>query len=917
MGKYDLPELPSDEQLGISDEDRKALERDLPVDKPEMTPEELLALLEDAPSTKRDRGTTAETKVTKQSGRAKQPVPAGNVAAAGAGAASPSAARGGMRGPLTLLLVIVVAVLSSTSASLPRPVPANASEDVFSSARAMATLTEIARRPRPIGSPEHTRVRELLLDRLRTLGFDTEVQATTSVIQSQEGVRAATVRNVLGRRSGTASTGAVLVTAHYDSRELAPGAGDDGSGIVAILEALRALGARAPLRNDVIVLFTDAEEIGLLGARAFTADHPWMRDVSVVLSFEMRGGGGPSIMFETGENNGWVVRAMRDFDPRPFANSLAYEVYSRMPNDTDFTPFKDAGKQGLNFAAVGRAHVYHQATDTPENLSEATLQHHGLRALAGLEHFGRADLREVGAPNVVYFSVPLLGLFVYESSRVLPISGGLLLLASLATLLALRSGARPGGVVAGAGIAVLGAALSYGAALGMARWVARFHSEAGSLAASVYHGEGWYMLGLAAAVLALVTTLHALARRWLRAPELQLGAALLPLGFAVALSFAAPLAAMNVQWPVAAALLSATALALFGTRAGGTFAWIVGLAFVVPVLVIWVPLIELLWLTLSFQILGLVAVLMAITLHMSLPAVESFRRPNAWWAPVTGVAACATFVGLGILGARPSAERPAPSTLLYAYEHGSGSAFWATDASADILLDAEAIAWAEAGAGVTFSTTRDLTPFAHPLGRTAAAPAPIVSAARPEVVILRDTLEAERRFVVLGVRSVIGAERMAFQRDSVGRTRFLSVNGVAIERPGAVSWVDHWGVPDGLVVLELDMPREEPIGVHVVEHLHRPQELLGRAFDRPATLAPDVKAGSDRALFRFSIAAFADPRHAFVPAGPGSGLEAPRRWPPDEEASVSVNDTGLSAVQIVDCRRRGRRNPILSQRGIS
>jgi hypothetical protein len=167
---------------------------------------------------------------------------------------------------------------------------------------------------------------------------------------------------------------------------------------------------------------------------------------------------------------------------------------------------------------------------------------------------------------------------------------------------------------------------------------------------------------------------------------------------------------------------------------------------------------------------------------------------------------------------------------------------------------------------VPFSGTRDLTDFAHPLGEAPTAPAPVVSAARPEVVILSDSVDAQRRHVVLGVRSVIGAERMAFQLDSNGRTRFLAVNGTPIERPGVVTWIDHWGVPDTLVVLELDMPPSEPIGVHVVEHLLRPQELLGRAFDRPDDLAPDVRAGSDRALFRYSIATFADPRHSPVPA---------------------------------------------------
>jgi hypothetical protein len=263
----------------------------------------------------------------------------------------------------------------------------------------------------------------------------------------------------------------------------------------------------------------------------------------------------------------------------------------------------------------------------------------------------------------------------------------------------------------------------------------------------------------------------------------------------------------------------------------------------------------------------MIAVLVAVTLQMTLALVDSLRHPNGWWAPVSAALAAATCIGVGVLRAHPSADRPAPSTLIYAYEHGSPTAAWATDPSADPVLDAEARAWAVQHAGGEFTGRIDLATFGHPLGEAPAAPARVTAAPPPEVVVLTDTIEADRRHVLLGIRSRIGAERLLFQRDSVGRTRFLSVNGTAVERPGAVGWIDTWGVPDTLVVLEVDMPPEEPIGVTVVEQLLRPSEVLGPdAFARPPELAPDVVAGSDRALFRFSIASFADPRHPSAPA---------------------------------------------------
>ncbi len=858
MSDYKLPELPSDEELGITEKDREQYSDQLP-DEGEMSKAELLALLGDAKPSGSGKGDTKSKKKDKKS------------KGEGAGGATAAPAREGPRrlgrGALTLLALVVVAVAASSRLALPRPVPANAADTVFSSARAMSMLVEIARAPHPTGSPEHARVRDYLIGRLRSLGLEPEVQTTTALVQRGTAARAATVRNVVARLPGTNSTGAVLMTAHYDSRELAPGAGDDGSGVVAILEAIRALRSGAPVRNDVIVLFTDAEELGLLGARAFVDEHPWLADVDVVLSFEMRGAGGPSIMFETNDQSGWIVRALADFDPRPFANSLAYEVYERLPNDTDFTPFKEAGKQGLNFAAIGRAHVYHQATDTPDNLSEATLQHHGLRALAALRYLGDADLGTVDAPNLVYFSIPFVGLVVYDPNWVLPISGGLVASFLLLVLVALRTGSRPAGVVTGLGVAVLGGSLAYGVGLGLLRWTAGFHPEAGSLSGALYHSEGWYVIGLVAAVFAIVTGLHAVARRWLPPQELALGAIAVPLGIAIWLGFAMPLGAMNLQWPVAAAILSGLAAVLLRSRAGGSFAAILSVVLAVPVIALMLPVIELLWVTLSIGQAPVLGVLMASAMYLCLPALESLRHPNAWWAPLAGVVVAGVMVGVGTLAARPSAARPAPSTLIYAFQHGDSVGLWATDAAADPVLDSVALSWAAAPAGARLSESRDLSDFGLTGGEYLVAGAPMYPAPPPRVVVLRDTADLSARRLSLGVRSVVGAELLRFQLSDSRDVRLLGVNGLTIESADSLEWLEHWGVPDSMVVLDFLLAPDAPFGLNVVEHLLRPAEIVGpEVFVRPPELAPDVSAASDRAVLRYDVATLAWEQPALLPA---------------------------------------------------
>jgi hypothetical protein len=859
MADYKLPELPSDDELGITKADREALGKDVPDDRPEMTPEELLALLDDTPGPK-----GAPKKETGRGGRGPAGGAPGETKAA---AARPGQApRGKLRGPVTLVLLMGVCLVSSSRTGLPRPVPANAPDSAFSSARAMAVLTEIARLPRPVGSPEHARVRQLLLERLRDLGLEPEVQTAAALAPVTRFARGATVRNVVTRLPGTASTGAVLITAHYDSRELAPGAADDGSGVVTILEALRALRSGPPLRNDVIVLFTDAEEVGLLGAQAFVDRHPWIDDVSVVLSFEARGSGGPSIMFETNEQNGWIVRALKDFDSAPFTNSMAYEVYRRMPNGTDFTEFKRVGKQGLNFATLDRAWAYHQPTDRPESLSESTLQHHGIRALAALRYLGAADLGAVNAPDAVYFSAPLLGLVVYSASWVMAISGALLALALLAWAGTRVGGARVSGVLIGLGVAIFGGALSFGLALWLRSWALGFYPEAGSLSGAVLYREGWWVLAAAAGTFFIVTTTHAIARRWLSVTELALGAAVVPLVLAVTATFVAPLGAMNIQWPLAAALVSIALLGFLRSRSAGRFAWIAALLLAVPVVAMLEPVVELVWLAMTIQLLGPLAVFMAVTLHLCLPALDGLRHPNSWWAPAVGVAVAAGAFGVAVSYSDPSDDRPAPSTLVYAYEHGTGNALWATDPAADPTLDAHAIDWASTGIG-GFPRMQEMADFGYPAGATPVADAPLVDAPRPEVRILSDTVEASVRNVTMSVRSRIGAEMMRFQRDAPGRTRILAMDGIAVTDPDSVQWVEHYGEPDSAgVVLELRMPADEPIGIHVLEHLLRPWELTGpEPFRRPADLMPDVNAMSDRAAFRYSVAAYADPRHAFMP----------------------------------------------------
>lgn len=295
---------------------------------------------------------------------------------------------------LTFLLLVGGVALSLREVVPPEPVGRDAPADVFSAERAMDHVRALAQKPHPPGTEEHERVLQGLLSRIRALGLTPTVwEAQGLRMRIVDYVRLAWVKNVLVRVPGTGDgEKAVLLVSHYDSVATAPGAGDDMSGVATMLETMRALQASPPLENDVIFLFTDGEELGLLGAQAFVDRHPWKDDVGVVLNFEARGQRGTTSMFETSSGNREVIGVYADSVPDPATGSAFYEVYRRMPNDTDFTKFREAGLPGMNFAFLGGEVAYHTMEDTPEKLDAGSLQHHGGTALALVRAFGNRSL---------------------------------------------------------------------------------------------------------------------------------------------------------------------------------------------------------------------------------------------------------------------------------------------------------------------------------------------------------------------------------------------------------------------------------------------------------------------------------------------------------------------------------------------
>ncbi len=257
-----------------------------------------------------------------------------------------------------LLVLAAILFLSFEGVQPPAPKPANAPATDFSAGRAREILNRLIGDgvPHPTGSAQNDVVRLRVLDEFSSAGYVPTVQ--TGFVCDELG-DCGTVQNVLARLDGSQPGPAVLLAAHYDSVPAGPGAFDDGAGVATVLEIARIFKSFPQPRHSIIFLVDDGEEAGLLGARVFVNQHPWAKEVRAVVNVDSRGTSGPSLMFETGDANAWAVRLYAQRAPRPATSSVFYTAYKQIPNDTDFTVFKAAGYQGLNFANIADVVHYH------------------------------------------------------------------------------------------------------------------------------------------------------------------------------------------------------------------------------------------------------------------------------------------------------------------------------------------------------------------------------------------------------------------------------------------------------------------------------------------------------------------------------------------------------------------------------
>ncbi|MFF5291766.1 M28 family peptidase [Paractinoplanes globisporus] len=610
----------------------------------------------------------------------------------------PGLAVGPRRAIAALATVVVLALIGFAAIWSVRPTAAHdATATGFSAARAFQQVQAIATEPHPVGSAAQDKVRDHLVTTLRGLGLSPEIQDTVSIeggelSSSAGGASLAHVRNVVTLIPGTASTGRIFLVAHTDSVQVGPGGNDDAAGVSAILEIARALTSGPRPRNDVVLVLTDGEEACLCGAKAFVDQHPLAQGGGIVLNLEARGSSGPAIMFETAADNRALVDVYAHA-PKPVGTSFAVEIYRLLPNDTDFTAFREAGFTGLNSAYIDGAAVYHAPTDLPSSMDHDSLQHHGDNALEITRDLAGRDLSTLtSSDDATYFPAP--GLLVrYPGELVWPLAGLALVAVVALGWLARRRGLTTGRKLVGASIVTL-LPIIVAPVLAQLFWLLLklIRPEYAELPIDPYR-PGWFRLAVLALTAVVVFGWYAWFHRTRRAGPDALAIAGLGWLAVLGLALAGPMPGGSYLGAVPALAGAVAGIVAILVR-GWWSVLAITLGGAVAVIIL-LPTVIMLFPALGMPMAGVGAFLAVLLGLALLPAIELLhplaggqrgldalraRRRGALpaLAALLATVIC-TVVGLSV--DRFDAEHPALTQLMYALDADNGTAQWLSDES--------------------------------------------------------------------------------------------------------------------------------------------------------------------------------------------------------------------------------------------
>lgn len=687
----------------------------------------------------------------------------------------------------------------------------------FSTKRALKIVKNISAKPHFVGSQNHKTVANYLQKELQSLGLQTTLQEGFTMTEKGTLVK---VKNIITKIKGTTNSKALLLLAHYDSapHSFSHGASDDASGVATIIESIRAfIHNKTNNKNDIIILFSDAEEVGLNGAALFVTQHQWAKNIGLVLNFEARGSSGPSYMLmETNEGNSKMSEAFKTANAGyPVSNSLMYSVYKMLPNDTDLTVFREAGKiQGFNFAFIDSHYDYHTAQDKFDHLDPKTLAHQGSYLFPLLNHFANADLSDLAsAEDDIYFTVPF-GFISYPFAWIFPmLLVGFVLLFLFVFIGLGKQVLRIDEIIKGF-LPLFGAVITAGLTTYIGwKLLLNFYPEYQDILQGFTYNGQVYCYAFTSLTIGICFLFYQ--NKSKRNPEMNQMIA--PLFIWLLINIGIALKLKGAGFMIVPVLSSSLMLGYYVLTQKTN--WILNVILAIPTLLILAPLIQMFPVGLGLKVMFATAILTVLTFTLLLPIFGSYEKKGIWATLFILLA-----IGLFIKAHQESSYsygKAKPNSLVYVLDTDTNKAYWTTY---DVNLDE----WTKAylgdnpKSGKPLNTNKLYSKYGSEF--TFMAEAPMKNIAKPTIEFLRDTLKGNQHLYRIKISPNRAVNRYDIFNNKGITIHNFKANGVtAIEFKSNISGktdgklLSYYVVDNIPLELEFSIPANQKLDLDLVE----------------------------------------------------------------------------------------------------
>jgi hypothetical protein len=687
----------------------------------------------------------------------------------------------------------------------------------FSTKRALEKVKIISQKPHYVGSKNHEVVAQYLVNELKELGLSPEIQEGFTLSDGGTLVKS---KNIVAKIKGTSNSKALLLLSHYDSapHSNSKGASDDASGIATILESVRAfLYSKTAHKNDIIILFSDAEELGLNGAALFATEHQWAKEVGLVLNFEARGSSGPSYMLmETNKGNANMVKAFTEGKAHyPVSNSLMYSIYKMLPNDTDLTVFRTQSEiQGFNFAFIDSHFNYHTERDNFENLSPETLAHQGTYLFPLLKHFSNANLSNLNSDDDhVYFSVPFA--FVhYPFAWIFPMVIVAFVLVFGFLFIGLgKHLLRIDEVVKGFVPLLLSLLVAGGITYIGWQLLLEFYPQYQDILHKFTYNGHDYIYAFVTLSIAICFLFYQNSGK----KYAEMNQAFAPLFLWLLINIGLAIYLKGAGFLIIPVISSALMLGIYVLTQKSN--WILNCILAIPTLLIVAPFIQMFPIGLGLKVLFGSAILTVLAFGLLIPILGSFSKKGIW-----SVVFFLLSIGLFVKVHQTSDytnERPKPNSLVYLFDANTNKSYWTTY---DVNLDE----WTKGYLGENpknaevLNTNKLYSKYGSQF--TFMNDAPNKKIAQPTIEFLRDTIQGNQRIYQIKITPNRSVNRYDIFSNNQAKINHLVANGAkpihfksTISGNNSNKLLSYYVVNNEPLILNFSISKDDKLDLNLVE----------------------------------------------------------------------------------------------------